>query len=270
MPWIQTCILIVFAQGFSAADAQPPTFDIVPLGPTDVEHTRNDGYRNSYILGYGEGGEVAGGANRYNGGASYLGQTTWLYNGAGTINIGLTDVEHTRNDGYRASLPTTQLNASGQVAGFAYRFNGGSSDLGLSAWLFNGASTINIGPIDVEHTRSDGYRRSITTTQLNELGQVAGRAERYNGGATFLGQSAWLYNGTSTINIGLSDAEHTRNDGYQLSATLTQVNEAGQVAGYSRRYNGGAFDLGTSIWIYNGASTINIGLSDAEHTRNDG
>ncbi len=54
-----------------------------------------------------------------------------------------------------------------------------------------------------------------------------------------LGQSAWLYDGATTLNIGLTGSEHTRNDGYQANHSQ-QLNEAGQVSGYSHRYNGGA------------------------------
>ncbi len=58
-----------------------------------------------------------------------------------------------------------------------------------------------------------------------------------------LGHSAWLYDGATTLNIGLTGSEHTRNDGYQYS-TSQQLNEAGQVSGYADRYNGGAASLG--------------------------
>ena len=40
-----------------------------------------------------------------------------------------------------------------------------------------------------------------------------------------------------------------------------QLNEAGQVLGYSNRYNGGSTSLGQSTWLYNGATTIDIGLT---------
>ena len=56
-------------------------------------------------------------------------------------------------------------------------------------------------------------------------------------------------------------AEHTRNDGYKSAAFPTELNEAGQVRGYSDRYNGGSTDLGHSAWLYDGATTIDIGLT---------
>ena len=84
-----------------------------------------------------------------------------------------------------------------------------------------------------------------------------------------MGASAWLYDGATTIDIGLTGPEHTRNDGYKASVPKL-VNEAGQVSGSSGRYNGGSTDLGSSAWLYNGATTIDIGLTGSEHTRNNG
>ncbi len=57
------------------------------------------------------------------------------------------------------------------------------------------------------------------------------------------GISAWLYDGATTLNIGLTGSEYTRNDGYQDSSDAEQLNEAGQVSGYSERYNG-AYEIG--------------------------
>ena len=45
------------------------------------------------------------------------------------------------------------------------------------------------------------------------------------------------------VRLGLADPEHSRNDGYEYS-TAIQMNETGQVRGYSSRYNGGSTDLG--------------------------
>ena len=240
------------------------TFDI---GLTGAQHTSSDGSKWSFGLQLNEAGQVTGYSWRYNGGSTELGRSAWLYDGTSTIDIGLTGAEHTRNNGYKSSQ-SQQLNEAGQVRGFSVRYNGGSTDLGQSVWLFDGTSTIVIGLTGAEHTSSDGYKISVGQ-HLNEAGQVRGYSWRYNGGSTELGQSAWLYNGTSTIDIGLTGAEHTRNDGYKYSQGL-QLNEAGQVRGSSNRYNGGSTDLGQSAWLFDGTSTIDIGLTGAEHTRSDG
>ena len=242
------------------------------IGLTDVEHTRSDGYRNSYERFLNEAGQVGGVAYRYNGTGTRLGSSAWLYNGTSTVNIGLTDTEHTRSsDGYRNSL-VNDFNETGQAAGYAQRFSGTGTDMGRSAWFYNGTNTFNIGLTDTEHTRIDGYRDSTSyVSHLNEAGQALGVAERYNGSVDTRGWSVWLYNGTSTVNIGLTDAEHTSSVGYRISETdVGFFNEAGQAIGDAYRYNGTGTDMGRSAWLYNGTTTVNVGLTDAEHTRSDG
>ena len=244
-------------------------YSIDTLGFYDVEHTRNDGYKSNSASQINEAGQVAGNAQRYNGGSTFFGISAWLYNGSGTINVGLTGTEHTRNDDYKYNV-VSKLNEAGQVAGKAERYNGGGVFLGNSAWLYNGSNTINIGLTGVEHTRDNGYKNSIVS-QLNQAGQVVGSAQRYNGGSADLGNSVWLYNGSNTVNVGLTNAEHTRYDGYKSSDKF-QLNEAGQVAGRALRFdvNGGSANLGYSAWLYNGSSTVNIGLTGLEHAHNGG
>jgi hypothetical protein len=237
----------------------------IDIGITDLEHTRNDDYRTSFASLLNEAGQVLGQSSRYNGGDADMGGSVWLYNGATTIVIGLTDAEHTRNDGYKLSVNQGGFNEAGQVVGYSYRYNGGS---GYSAWFYNGATTINIGLTGNEHTRNNGYKSSFPR-KLNEAGQVIGYSDRYNGGSVSLGQSAWLYDGATTIDIGLVGSEHTRSDGYKGSSANYLLNEAGQVSGRSRRFNGNA-DWGGSAWLYDGTATIEIGLINPEHTRNDG
>jgi alpha-tubulin suppressor-like RCC1 family protein len=241
----------------------------IDIGLTGPEHTSNFGNGNKYssTIDLNESGQVTGYSSRYNGGGTYLGSSTWLYNGTTTIDIGRTGPEYTRNDGYKYSY-AGRLNEAGQVLGYSTRYNGGSTALGNSAWLYDGTTTIDIGLTGPEHTRNDGYQSS-QPFRLNESGQVVGQSNRYNGGSTQLGQSIWLYNGATTIDIGLVGSEHTRGDGYKYSS-LRQFNEAGHITGYSERYDGGSFFRGRSAWLYDGATTIDIGLSGSEHTRSDG
>ncbi len=247
-----------------AVNAAPIGYTITTIGLMDTEHTRStDNARFIYAQRLNKAGQVTGYAERYNG-ENYIGKSAWLYDGNSTVNIGLTDAEHTSStDNYRSSSVQV-LNEAGQVTGSATRYNG-ATEIGKSAWLYDGSSTVNIGLTDIEHTRSTDNYRSSAAQFLNEAGQVAGYAQRYNGTA-FTGQSAWLYDGSSTVNIGLTDTEHTRStDNYRYSKAQF-LNEAGQVAGYAQRYNGMAF-TGQSVWLYDGSSTANIGLTDAEHTR---
>jgi len=236
------------------------------IGLTGSNHTRDDGYKDSLAIEINGAGQVHGQSNRYSGAVS-MGQSAWLYNGSSTVNIGLTDIEHTKSDGYRYS-ETYGQNEAGQIIGSSQRFNNSNAYLGYSAWLYNGVSTVNIGLTGAEHTRDDGYKYSQVYEQ-NELGQVLGRAARYNSGNTYLGRSAWLYNGSSTVNVGLTGAEHTRDDGTKYSVG-EWLNESGHVLGIAHRYNSSNIFMGHSAWLYSGSSTANVGLTGAEHTRDDG
>jgi hypothetical protein len=237
------------------------------IGLTGPEHTSSSGYKHSLAGPLNDAGQVIGRSDRYNGGSTQLGQSVWLYDGATTIDIGLTGPEHTRNDGYKYSF-VRWWNDAGQVIGWSDRYNGVSTKSGQSAWLYEGATTIEIGLTDSEHTHSGGYTYS-DAFRLNEAGQVSGFSVRYNGGSTNLGSSAWLYDGKTSVHIGLTGSEHTRSDGYKY-AESRGLNEAGQVIGISHRYNGGSTELNQSVWLYDGATTIDVGLIGPEHTRNDG
>ena len=233
------------------------------IGLTDASHTDSStGYQDNYHTDLNEAGQALGTASRYNG-ATYAGDSVWLYDGATTVNIGLTDAGHTNsNTGYQRNNAYF-LNEAGQVVGIAERYNG-STSTGLSAWLYNGTTTQEIGLMDAGHTNSStGYQHNYAN-RLNEAGQALGFAERFNG-TTSVGQSAWLYNGTTTQEIGLTDAGHTNSStGYQYNQA-DHLNEAGQVAGFAERYNGITY-TGRSAWLYYRTTTLNIGLTDAGHT----
>jgi hypothetical protein len=241
----------------------------VDIGFTGPEHTRNDGYKYSNTVGPIVAGRVRGYSNRYDSGSTDMGRSAWLYNGVATIDVGFTDPEYTRSDGYKFS-EALGLNKAGQVAGYSNRYieyNGGTY-LGQSAWLFDGTTTIDIGLTGPEHISSFGNKRS-GAQQLNEAGQVLGNSLRFDGGGYSLGNSVWLYDGTTTIEIGLVDAEHTSNAGYRYNGAW-RLNEAGHVIGTATRLSSLGFQTGESAWLYNGSTTINIGLTDSEHTRSDG
>ena len=89
----------------------------------------------------------------------------------------------------------------------------------------------------------------------------------YNGGSAHLGASTWLYDGLTTVNVGLTGAEHTRSDGYKNSFA-SYLNDAGQVVGVSERYNGGNTQLGQDAWFYDPLLDQTVALTLS--TRSDG
>lgn len=230
------------------------------IGLTDSEHMRSDGQQENTVIQLNVAGQVLGEANRYNG-ASSIGNSVWIYSGATTTEAGLRDSEHTRDDGTRYSN-AIQLNETGQAIGNSTRFNRSISYYGSSAWIFNDGNTTKIGLTGSVHTRGDGVQLNVAT-QLNNVGQVIGRANRYDG-SNSLGQSAWLYSNGVTIEIGLTDAGHTDSNGNRFN-TPTALNQAGQVVGFASRYKD-TLPLGNSAWIYNSGVVTEIGLTDAYHT----
>jgi hypothetical protein len=231
----------------------------VNVGPTDLEHTRDDGYQYAIAVKLNEAGHVLGNASRYNGTATYLGTSAWLYDGASSINIGLTGVEHTRNDGFQSNT-SSFLNESGLAVGYAKRYNSTASDLGQSAWLFNGSTTVNIGLTGSDYTRGDNGYQYSQATLFNQTGQVAGTSRRYGSTGQSLGQSAWLYDLTLDQTFGLNLS--VRSDGYAYSS-VNYLGEDGLMLGSYRLYDtddtligvrafafsvdDGAFDLGSLV-----------------------
>lgn len=157
-----------------------------------------------------------------------------------------------------------RMNEAGQVAGVAARYAGGG---GQSAWLYSDGATKEIGLTGPGHDDSTYGTRQNEVLLLNGSGQVAGRAKRLINGYGDNGYSTWLYNGSTTQQVGLTGAAYTNSStGYQLNE-VAFLNESGYVAGRASRFDGSQ-SKGTSTWIYNGVTTVEIGLTDAAHTGN--
>jgi hypothetical protein len=130
---------------------------------------------------------------------------------------------------------------------------------GQSAWVYDGSQTKEIGLFDGANTSLNGvsYNEAVA---INDVGMVLGTADRFSGNTSDKGHSAWLYNGTSTVRLGLTSGEFTKADGTQESVGQV-VNNLGQVAGNSTAYIGA--NTYSRTWLYNGTSTVAIGLNDS-------
>jgi hypothetical protein len=183
--------------------------------------------------------------------------------------VGPTDEE------YVSSNPRA-LNDVGQVAQLAYRSKQPST-LGSDAWLFDGTNTVRLGLTGPGYERSDGYRNTelgadpytgSVLRSLNDAGQVVGRSSRFNG-SSGTGSDVWLYNGTSTVQLGFTGPGYERNDGVRINGSDVALNEAGQVVGYSLRYNRGE-NAGADAWLFDGTNTLRLGLGGLVYERADG
>jgi hypothetical protein len=227
------------------------------------KNTNNVGYRLSSIGILNNNGQAAGISNVYFGSRYLKGETVWIYDGSTTIEIGLLDEVHHNAYG----MPDNELklmNDAGIVAGEARQ----SGVDGTSAWVYNGTETLPIGLLDAGHTDETNNSSKNWVREINEAGHIAGRAWRNNFNGVNEGQTAWVYNGSETIPVSLSDPKHTYNNFYRYGSVVS-LNEAGQALGYSHSYANPA-PAGNSSWLFNGSTTVVIGLMDDEHTRNDG
>lgn len=239
-----------------ASAVHAAVYRITPIGLVDAEHTRVSGYRSSAVSSANAAGAVMGTANRYNGTSTLLGQSVWLYDGINTRNVGLVGAEHTRSDGYRWSEAGV-LTASGAATGSSRRYSG-MSDKGVSAWYYDGSTTVELGFSEGVHTAPTGYRESYVTGSGSVIPAV-GYSQRYSSTGSSLGRSVWAYTGTTTVNIGMTGARYTSSSGYRSSSILA-TNAAGQAAGLSARYTSNGANLGGTAWLYNGTDTLEIGL----------
>lgn len=252
----------------SIAFAQTSQWEITRLGFTDSDHTKSDGYQFSEALAINAQGQVIGYSERY-GGSGYKGTSGWFYDGSNLVQLGLTGSTfgYIRYDG-RSEVNAGFLNDAGQVAGTSTRYYSFyyPGSLGTAAWLYDGGNTIELGLTGSDYTDSNGFETS-SVSALNNLGQVAGTTNRLAGG-----QATWIYNGASTLRVGLTGAEFTKtlSSGDAQYSAVQAMNELGHIIGYSSRYSG-TTDVGKAAWLYDGSNTVRLGLTGSDYIRsNDG
>lgn len=177
-------------------------------------------------------------------------------------------MEHTGASGDRTSSPITG-NVTSQIVGYSTRYNGGSVELGQTAWVYLNGSPVKLGFIDAEHTALDGSKNTWVT-EIRANGYISGNSNRYNGDSLSQGESAWVFlPGTQTMRrLGFRGGIYTREDGYEFSGSRFISDNL--LLGTSDR-----FQLlnprGSAVWIHNiqANSTTQIGFTDAEHTASD-
>ena len=242
--------------------------ETLPIGLDDSSHTNDTGEQWSEADFINDAGHVVGRSVKFNGN-DMLGPSTWFYDGNVTKPVGLYGKEYAAADGTQRIEPL-DLNQAGQVLGVANTYDEGDWNSQI-VWLYDGDQSFRLGLTDAEHTRTDGFQSSSSWgnySSLNNAGHAVGTSSRY-GGRYYLGLSTWYYDGSQTHRIGLTGDEYMRTDGYQVSRPATGINEAGQVAGHSDRFDGDD-SIGQAAWLYNGSETIRLGFWDDQHTAYNG
>lgn len=161
----------------------------VEIGLTGTQHFGTDGSLYNDIDSLNETGQVIGHNTKYSG-SGYIGRAAWFYNGSQSSEVGLRGTGYSRaSDGYQY-VDAQFLTDSGWVAGQSNRYNG-DIFLGLSAWVDDGSGASQVGYVDAQHTRDDGYQES-SIEFINESGQIVGSSLSYTGGVAD-GISYWFY-----------------------------------------------------------------------------
>jgi hypothetical protein len=244
--------------------------DYALLGLTDPVYT-NPVWGNQWhiFVSMADNGHIFGTSSQYTsaGTSSTETKTPWVYDGAATRALGFFDNEHTDSTGASHNY-IEYVNATGQVAGTSARLTPATVNRGWTTWLFDGTTTTRIGIIDEDHTRTS-YKAVFNYVKgLNEAGQVVGTTERFFNGT---GHSAWIYDGTETIDITLHDPAHTGPNGeYEMSFPDGLVedeavfNDNGMVAGRAVMYHPTfGNEYGYTAWLWDGTQLIDFtGLAE--------
>lgn len=247
-----------------AAWAWTPGLGARRIGPLGARFTGSDLTQYAYVNRPTALGDVPGASWTFDGFPGEVGRQAWVLQAGApepTL-LGLTGVEHTRDDGFRRSEPLTSSFAEPlRISGYSqlYLDLGGFFD-GRSAWSWTPTEgTIEIGLRDAEHVGPDGQRDSFGIFQLSS-GAIAGLSNRYNGELFPLGgQTPWVWTPPTpldpqgrTVRLGISDALHTSAEGIQRSE-IYGVNDLGLIFGVSYRFNGRSnsdFSVGRTAWVY--------------------
>lgn len=177
--------------------------------------------------------------------------------------LGYLDAEHTANSGFQHSEITGV--AGDYFRGNSVRYGGGSTPLGNSAWISQGATgqLIRVGLQGSPFGSVTGPMDSQINF-LNAAGYSAGGSTYYTG-VSNLGNAAWVADGAGTVrHVGLFNTlTFFRNDGYRNS-TVNGLTMNGYAYGKSDIYNGGAAVIGQAAWIAGFTTpTMRVGLTGA-------
>ena len=239
----------------------------IPIGLAGPSNIGSAGFRRSRPELQNAAGQVAGFSMRITGVSTDNGRDTWVWDGVATHQVGLTGGANTGTMGFQQSYIQLQ-NSAGHVVGSSLRFADVSTNLGEDAWAWDGTTTTQIGLFGAAHTGSTGFRRSVGFVQ-NASGLVAGYSARIVGAGTDNGVDAWVWDGTTTTQVGLTGPGYVGNAGYQ-SSSPRYLSDTGQLAGTSRRYTDSGTLNGVHAWVRNGSTTILIGLTGGIYTGSAG
>ncbi len=235
------------------------------LGLIGSDYQRFDGYQNSEPAFLNDQGLAAGHSTRYDPSVVTFrnkGQSAWLDDGSGPTRIGLIGDGYLNTDNDYTYSEVRALNQQGLAAGISERFNG-SEQIGQAAWLDDGSGPIRIGFTGNGFQDNTGVAFS-TVQGLSGQGVALGWSEPYSATQPN-GRALWLDDGSGPVGLGFTDAVHTSSTGRRYSEAVG-MNPAGQVTGFSERYEGDTLN-GRTAWVDDGSGPRQLGLTGDEYRR---
>lgn len=243
-----------------------------PVGFYTGIHLAGNGIARSEILDLNELGYAAGFSSQFDEpGTAFdsIGSTAWIARPDGTtIRVGLYDAEHTFG-GFSGNV-ATRINASDSAIGGAWRFGPGGYQLGSDAWVANAAGqTTRLGLTDALHTAADGYRGSAATHLTTSSRLVAGFTNRYNGGTTRIGQTAWIYDRVARTYVRIEPS--VRATDLFAYSEITQLREDGTACGTYQAFAADGTDRGERAFVYlPGQGAFDLGNATASDLSAEG
>lgn len=234
------------------------------VGPVGARYTNNNSnLQYAYVLPPTEAGDVAGASWQFAPDVFDIGREAWVVLAGQTqpVILGFKDAVHTGPDGIQRSEPTA-LRTTGalRVAGYSGRYSRSFGFIeGRSAWSWTPTEgLIDVGLKDFEHRSPSGNRDSVVIFSAPS-GFMVGFAQRFSGTDFRTGQSIFVWTPPGpglpqgrTRRLGLADAIHTANDGFQRSEAYG-FTDSGYIYGVSYRYNGRSDNdprVGRTAWVY--------------------
>lgn len=235
----------------------------IPIGLRGPGYIGSNDYQYSSPTDLNDHGLAVGWSHNFNPGSSLRGQAAWMDDGTGPTRLGYYGPGYITVNGREDSMAWI-VNNLGQASGYSRRYRSTGDD--QLAWIDSGNGPTRIGLTGAGYQHAVSGKEVSLPRFINDQGQVIGTSSRFEG-TNQNGTAVWMDDGTGAIRLGLTGI------GFQNTATNWEgsqakgLNEEGQVAGISFRYDGST-RRGQSGWFYDPLTDTTTELVFS--TRNDG
>lgn len=225
------------------------------LGFRGANHTTASGDRKSFARDLNDAGQAVGHSERLDQNGNLTARDAWIDDGSAITRLGLTGGVYAGAGGVESS-DALLVNAAGHVVGNSLRYGGNAfPSLGFDIWYWDGASHHTLGLIGQPYG-GHGDRRNFVLF-VNDGGVAVGHTQL---APSFNDQDAWLWNGASVVQIGLTGPS------YLPFSEVVALDDAGRALGYTERL--GPVTGGQSVWIADGATIVTPGLTGPQYESN--